>query len=61
MAIDTMSVKACARALGLGRDTVNTLALGACRHLAYGDPARLAHVRVLGVGPVRGGGGRFSW
>ena len=34
MAIDKMSVKACARALGLGRDTVNTLALGACRHLA---------------------------
>lgn len=53
MAIDKMSVKACAPALGLGWDTVNTMAFGACRHLAYGDLARLAHVRVLGVGPVR--------
>ena len=38
MAIDGMSVKACARALGIGWDKTNQLALTACRHLAYGDP-----------------------
>jgi hypothetical protein len=49
MAIDGMSVKACARALGIGWDKTNQLALTACRHLAYGDPTRLDRVRVLGV------------
>jgi transposase len=49
MAIDNMSVKACARALGIGWDKTNDLAVAACRHLAYGDPNRLKHVRVLGV------------
>ncbi len=49
MAIDKLSVKACARALGLGWDTVNTLAVTACRALAYGEASRIDHVRVLGV------------
>lgn len=49
MAIDNMSVKACARALGIGWDKANDLALQACRQLTYGDPGRLEHVRVLGV------------
>ena len=48
MAIDGMSVKACARALGIGWDKTNRLALSACRHLSYGDPTRLDRVRVLG-------------
>lgn len=49
MAADAMSVKACARALGIGWKKTCTLALSACRHLTHGDPTRLAHVRVLGV------------
>jgi transposase len=49
MAIDGMSVKACAAALGIGWDKTNQLALSACRHLSYGDPTRLDRVRVLGV------------
>jgi transposase len=49
MATDGMSVTACARALGIGWDKVNQLALSACRHLSYGDPTRLDRVRILGV------------
>ncbi len=49
MACDQMSVKACARALGIGWDKVNQLALSACRQLSYADPSRLDRVRVLGV------------
>lgn len=49
MAIDNMSVKACAVALGIGWDQANALALSACRGLAYTEPTRLEHVRGLGV------------
>jgi transposase len=49
MATDGMSVKACARGLGIGWKKTCTLALPACRRLTYGDPDRLAHVRGLGV------------
>ena len=49
MATDGMSVKACARGLGIGWKKTCTLALSACRHLTGGDPGRLDHVRVLGV------------
>lgn len=49
MAVDKISVKAYAAALGIGWDTVNSLALAARRTLVYGDPARLAYVRGLGV------------
>jgi transposase len=49
LAIDKMSVKAVATALGLGWDTVNTLAADACRELVYGGGAHLDGVRVLGV------------
>jgi len=49
MATDGMSVTACARALGIGWDKVNQLALSACRQLSYQDPSRLDRVRVLGV------------
>ena len=48
MAADGMSVKACARGLGIGWDKTNQLALTACRHLSYQDPSRLDRVRVLG-------------
>lgn len=37
MAVDNMSVKACAAALGIGWDKANDLALSARRDLAYGD------------------------
>lgn len=49
MSSDGMSVRACARALGIGWKKTCSLALEACRNLAYGDPHRLEHVRVLGV------------
>ena len=49
MATDAMSVKACTRGLGIGWKKACTLALSACRHLTYGDLARLHHARVLGV------------
>lgn len=49
LAIDKMSIFATAKALGLGWDLVNDLALDACRHLVYDDPGHLAGVRVLGV------------
>lgn len=44
-----MSISATAKALGLGRDMVNDLALDACRQLVYDDPGHLDGVRVLGV------------
>jgi transposase len=49
MATEGMSVRACAAALGIGWKKACSLAVSACRHLAYGDPARIEHVRVLGV------------
>ena len=49
MATDGMSVKACARGLGIGWKKTCTLALAACRHLTHGDPTRLEHIRVIGV------------
>lgn len=49
MACDGMSVTACTRALGIGWDKTNQLALSACRHLSYQDPTRRDPVRVLGV------------
>ncbi|WP_145940855.1 ISL3 family transposase [Corynebacterium glyciniphilum] len=49
MATDGMSVRACTRALGIGWRKACSLAVSACRDLAYGDPARIEHVRVLGV------------
>ena len=48
LAIDKMSVAATSKALGLGWDMVNDLALDACRVLVYDDPGHLAGVRVLG-------------
>ncbi|MDL9939048.1 ISL3 family transposase, partial [Gordonia sp. ABSL1-1] len=48
MILDKMSVKAVAASVGLGWNTVNTLALDAARTLAS-SPARLDGVRVLGV------------
>lgn len=49
LAIDKMSVAAVARLLGLGWDTVNTLALSTVRTLAYDQPGHLEGVRYLGV------------
>ena len=49
LAIDRMSVSATAKALGVGWDLVNHVALDACRQLVYGDPCHLDGVRILGV------------
>jgi len=49
LAIDKMSVRAVARALGLGWDLVNSLAVDAARSLVYDDPNHLQGVRILGV------------
>lgn len=49
LAIDKMSVSAVAKALGLGWDTVNTLALSLTKDLVYDQPGHLDGVRVLGV------------
>ena len=49
LAIDRMSVSATAKALGVGWDLVNQVALDACRQLVYGDPCHLDGVRILGV------------
>lgn len=49
LAIDKMSVSAVAKALGLGWDTVNTLAVSLTRELTYNQPGHLHGVRVLGV------------
>lgn len=48
MIVDKMSVTAVAAAVGLGWDTVNTIALSAARNLAAA-PERLDRVRILGV------------
>jgi transposase len=49
LAVDKMSVAAVARALGLGWDLVNDLALAAVREIVYDDPTFLDGVRILGV------------
>lgn len=49
LAIDKMSVKAVAKALGLGWDLVNRLALNTARSLVYDDPTHLDGVKILGV------------
>jgi len=49
LAIDRMSVSATAKALGIGWELVNTVAVTAARNLVYADPLHLAGVRVLGV------------
>ena len=49
LAIDKMSVKAVAAALGLGWDLINRLALTRIRSLVYDNPTHLDGVRVLGV------------
>ena len=49
LAIDRMSVSATAKALGVGWDLVNQVALDACRQLVYDDPHHLDGVRILGV------------
>ena len=49
LAVDRMSVSATAKALGIGWELVNTVAVTAARNLVYADPLHLAGVRVLGV------------
>ncbi|WP_080792432.1 ISL3 family transposase [Corynebacterium pacaense] len=49
LAIDRMSVSATAKALGVGWELVNQVALDACRSLVYDDPGHLDGVRILGV------------
>lgn len=49
LACDKMPVSAVAKALGLGWDVVNSLALSMVRHLVYDQPGHLDRVRVLGV------------
>jgi transposase len=48
LAIDRTSVSAVAKALGLGWDLVNDLALSKIRTMVYGQPGHLDGVRVLG-------------
>lgn len=49
LAIDRMSVSATAKALGIGWELVNQVALEACRQLVYDDSPHLDGVRILGV------------
>ena len=49
LAIDRASVAAVAKALGLGWDLVNDLAISKLRTLVYDEPGHLDGVRVLGV------------
>lgn len=49
LAIDRMSVKATAKALGVGWELVNRVAVTAARNLVYADSTHLAGVRILGV------------
>src|SRR5690625_3977041 len=49
LAIDKMSVKAVAGALGLGWDLVNRLALNTARSLVYDNLTHLNGVKILGV------------
>ncbi|OQZ91063.1 ISL3 family transposase, partial [Mycolicibacter algericus DSM 45454] len=49
LAIDKMSVSAVAKALGLGWNTVNSVAAELTRELVFGSPVHLDGVRYLGV------------
>lgn len=49
LAIDRMSVAATAKALGVGWELVNRVAVTATRNLVYADPTHLVGVRILGV------------
>lgn len=49
LAVDRMSVSATAKALGVGWELVNRVAVEAVRNLVYADPNHLAGVRILGV------------
>lgn len=49
LALDRASVSSVAKALGLGWDLVNTLALAQARAMVYDQPGHLHGVRVLGV------------
>ena len=49
LAIDRMSVSATAKALGVGWELVNQIAVDACRKLVYDNPSHLDGVRILGV------------
>ena len=49
LAIDRMSVAATAKALGVGCELVNHVAVDACRQLVYDNPSHLDGVRILGV------------
>lgn len=49
LAIDKMSVSAVAKALGIGWDTVNTVAAELTRELVFNQPGHLDGVRYLGV------------
>lgn len=49
LAIDRLSVSATAKALGVGWELVNQVALDACRQLVYDDSHHLDGVRILGV------------
>jgi hypothetical protein len=43
-------VSATAKALGVGWELVNQVAVDACRKLVYDNPSHLEGVRILGVG-----------
>ena len=49
LAVDRMSVSATAKALGVGWELVNQVAVDACRKLVYDNPSHLDGVRILGV------------
>lgn len=49
LALDRMSVQATAKALGVGWDLVNSVAVDACRRLIYDQSVHFDQVRVLGV------------
>ena len=49
LAIDRMSVAATAKALGVGWELVNQVAVDACRQLVYDNPSHLDGVRTLEV------------
>lgn len=49
LALDRMSVAATAKALGVGWELVNQVAIDACRKLVYDNPSHLDGVRILGV------------
>ena len=49
LAVDKMSVSAVAKALGVGWDVVNALAVSAVKHLVHEQSGHLDGVRILGV------------